>query len=129
MKYKEPYIHEYMISQGQVEKEYNKLLKEVETNDFYSMDLTNRINCYVCACGHITKTRDINAGVTPFMFTCEKCGDVAKSTFYQDITPDQEPTFEWYRPTLKETIKMRKKPDILDHILSGGLHFRLINKK
>ena len=61
MKYKESYIYEYMEnqkmeSQKQVEKKYNKLLKEVETNTFYSMDLTNRINCYVCDCGHVTKT-------------------------------------------------------------------------
>lgn len=118
-----------MESQKRVEKKYNKLLKELETNTFYSMDLTNRINCYVCDCGHITKTIDIDAGITPFIFTCEKCGEIARSTFYNDIVPDQEPTFEWYRPNLKETIKMRKKPDILEHVLSGGLHFRLINKK
>ena len=49
-----------MISQRELERKFNKLLKEVETNDFYTeIDLTNRVNCYVCENGHLTKTKDI----------------------------------------------------------------------
>ena len=115
-----------MQSQREIERKYNKLLKDVETNDFYKIDLTNRVNCYACDCSHITKTKDIDAGVTPFMHICEKCGQTAKSTFYRDIAPKQQPTEEWYRPTLKKVMKMRKNEALLDHVLQGGLIVRKI---
>lgn len=114
-----------MISQREVERRYSKLLNEVQTNDFYTkVDLSNRVNCYVCKCGHVTKTKDVDSGVTPFMFSCEKCGGTATSTFFKDIAPDQQPTFEWYRPTLKKVLKMRKNEAMLEHILLGGLESR-----
>jgi hypothetical protein len=116
-----------MKSQRQIEREYNKLLKDVATSEFYEADLTNRVNCYTCQkCGHITKTKDVDSGVIPFMFRCEKCNEVAYSSFFKDIAPDQVPTFEWYRPTLKETLKMRKDEGQLDHILKGGLDYRKV---
>ena len=117
-----------MKSQRQIEREYEKLLKDVRNDDYYTkINLTNRVNCYTCqSCGHITKTKDIHSGVTPFMFKCEKCEKTAYSSFYEDIAPDQKPTFEWYRPDLKQVIKMRNKPNLLDHILRGGLDYREI---
>jgi len=116
-----------MKSQRQVEKQYMKLLQDVETKEFYtSIDLTNRVNCYICKCGHITKTKDVDAGVTSFIFSCEKCGGEATSTFYNDILPQSKPTFEWYRPSLKEVLKMRKDTGMLEHILMGGLDVRKI---
>jgi len=117
-----------MKSQRQIEREYNKLLHSVKTDDYYTKtDLANRVNCYVCqTCGHITKTKDIDSGVIPFMFRCEKCQEVAYSSFFKDIAPDQLPTYEWYRPTLQQVLKMKNKPDMLDHILKGGLDYRKI---
>lgn len=112
-----------MKSQRQVEKEYNNLLKDVATEYFYKTELP-KMNCYVCGCGHITKTINIDSGVTPFLFDCEKCGEKAKSTFFNDIAPRLKPKFEWYRPTLKQVLKMRKKPAMLEHVLKGGLDFR-----
>jgi RNase P subunit RPR2 len=119
-----------MKSQKQIERDYNKLMNDVATLDYYKTDLTNRVNCYTCQkCGHITKTKDIDSGVIPFMFTCEKCGNIAYSSFFEDIAPLQEPTFEWYRPTLKQILKMRKKRDsMLDHIFNGGLDYRKIKQ-
>ena len=121
--------NEPVISQREVERRYQVLIKDVETKDFYkSVDLTNRVNCYSCAtCGHITKTKDVDAGVTPMFFDCEKCGKQASSSFFRDIAPNQQPTIEWYRPSLKEVIGFRKKQFLLDHVLGGGLHFRKIN--
>ena len=78
----------------------------------------------MCKCGHITKTKDVDPGVTPFFHTCEKCGSMARSTFYTDIVPDKQPTEEWYRPTLEETLKMTDNPGLVDHILNGGLNNR-----
>jgi RNase P subunit RPR2 len=117
-----------MESQRQVERKYNKLMNDVKTSDYYKIDLTNRVNCYTCQkCNHITKTKDIDSGVIPFMFTCEKCGGTAYSSFFRDIAPNQQPTIEWYRPTLKQVMKMRKKDNgILDHIFNGGLDYRKI---
>ena len=109
-----------------VVKRYNTLMNDVECNDFYKIDLTNRVNCYVCDCGHITKTKDVDAGVTPFMHTCEKCCNLARSTFYNDIIPEQQPTQEWYRPTLKQLLKMRNNIDLFEHVLNGGLDVRKI---
>lgn len=114
-----------MISQREVARKYEKLLKKVKEDDFYKINLENRVNCYVCQkCTRITKTQDIDAGVTPMMFTCRFCGSSARSTFYKDIEPDLIIHGVWYRPTLKEVLKMRKEEFMLDHILSGGLKYR-----
>lgn len=113
-----------MESQKQIKKKYGKLIQDVLNKDFYKIDLENRVNCYVCKCGHITKTKDIDAGVIPFMFPCESCRRLAVSTFFKDIVPEQKPTFEWYRPTLKQVLKIRDKEELVDHILCGGLDYR-----
>lgn len=79
------------------------------------------MNYYVCLrCGHITKTRDIDKGVTLYVHECEKCGDFARSTFYSDIIPDREPTQEWYSPSLEVISKKSYDPGMLDHVLNGG---------
>lgn len=116
-----------MISQRELERKYSALLNDVATKDYYKIDLTNRVNCYVCSCGHITKTKDVDAGITPMFFNCEKCSKSATSNFYRDIVPNQNPTIEWYRPTLKELMKKRVNEDFIDHVLRGGLNYRKIN--
>ena len=108
--------------------EYKKLMHKVETDDYYKIDLNNRVNCYVCVdCDHVTKTIDVDAGVTPFMHGCENCGGMARSTFYNDIMPHNKPTQEWYRPSLEEVKEMvDNQPHLLNHVLSGGLLNRVI---
>ncbi len=87
----------------------------------------NRINCYSCACGNVFKTIDIDKGVTPMFKICDVCDNMARSSFYKDVAPKLKPIAEWYRPTLKECLKMRNKDDgMLEHILNGGLEFRKI---
>ena len=112
--------------QRAVQKKYKQLLDDVATSVFYKTDLTNRINCYICPSGHVTKTKDVAAGVTPMMHKCSKCDTWGRSSFYEDIAPDVEPTEEWYRPDLEETLKLRDNPGLLDHVLSGGLLCRKI---
>lgn len=116
-----------MMSVRECTKLYNKMLKkhqkEVEPN---------RVNCYKCdRCGTITKTIDVDDGVTPFGHTCEHCGNpFATSTFYNDIAPKQRPTQEWYRPSLEETLKWRSKNEsMMNHILNGGLDVRPIKSE
>lgn len=111
-------------------KRYQNLIREVESSEFYTgIDLSNRVNVYTCPQGHKTKTKDINAGVTPFMHQCEKCFAMARSSMYEDIAPDLEPTQEWYRPELEEVLKLAKKePGLLNHVLAGGLLHRKISK-
>jgi hypothetical protein len=113
-----------MKSQRETERQYNKIVSYYEKDDF-----SKKVNCYVCACGHITKTIDIHQGVTPFKHQCEKCNSFATSSFYKDVAPNQEPTQEWYRPTLKQALKMRKNEALLEHILNGGLDNRVINQQ
>jgi len=106
----------------EIARRYEHLLLSVKTKDYYTkVDLTNRVNCYTCRCGHITKVRDIDAGVTPMFFSCEKCNQTANSTGYHDIVPNQEPTQE-----LKEVLKL--KEGMLEHVLSGGLMIRKISE-
>ena len=118
-----------MKSQRQIKREYEKLLKDVITNDFYKVHLEKQINCYVCNCGHITKTINIDSGVIPFTLSCEECGNVSRSSYFRDIVPEQSPTIEWYRPTLKQCYKLRNEEGMLEHILIGGLDNRMILNK
>lgn len=109
-----------------IERDYEKLLEAVRTNPYYTrIDLTNKVNCYTCPnCKHITKTKDIAPGVTPMFHSCEKCNTLANSSFFRDIAPQQQPTQEWYRPTLAEVLKMNA--GLQEHVLSGGLCCRKI---
>lgn len=112
-----------MISQREVERKYNKMLKD------HSKPVTpNHFNNYECRCGTIVKTVDIHRGTTPFIIACPKCGGNSKSTFYNDNLPERFPNFGWARPTLKETIKLRKKPHMLEHVLMGGLVIKEIER-
>ena len=110
------------------EKEYNDLVKNFETSDYYrNIDLENRVNCYHCQkCGHITKTKDIDRGVIPFMRKCEKCNNLTYSSFYEDIAPLQQIAEEWYRPKYDEYKKMSISTQ--NHILNGGLVSRKVTK-
>lgn len=117
-----------MKSQREIVKKYQALLSRVAKDDYYKIDLANRVNCYVCSCGHITKTRDIDPGVTPAMHQCESCEKLAHSTFYRDVAPTVKPTQEWYRPTLDECLKSKKSEALLDHIFKGGLLCRPIKE-
>ena len=119
------------MNKKEVINRYNSVVEEYKNEN---IDLTNRVNCYVCSCGHTTKTKDIDKGVTPFMFSCEKCGKTARSSFYKDVVPEQLPTIEWYRPSLNACLSIHRRSKTneflighLDHILSGGLDYRKIN--
>jgi hypothetical protein len=109
-----------------IERQYLRLQHDVATKDYYKIDLENRVNVYTCGSGHVTKTRDIDPGVTSFIYDCETCGEIARSSFYQDTHPELEPTQEWFRPTLDEVLKM--DIGMREHILSGGLDVRKIQK-
>lgn len=105
------------ISEREIERKYAKL--EIKLAE------QNRVNCYTCPRGHITKTIDRHVGVTPMFNRCE-CGAQSTSSWYKDIAPDIAPTYEWFVPTLAEVKKYKKSPDMLDHIFNGGLDYRKI---
>ncbi len=107
----------------EIEFKYIQLMEDVKTNEYYTrINLTNRTNVYTCKNGHLTKTRDIDAGVTPFMHECKTCGEIATSSFYTDTHPELQPVQEWYRPSLEEVLRMSE--GMREHILSGGLDVR-----
>ena len=111
------------MEKQRIKKRYQAMLGT--TREFVK-DQNGRVNCYACRhCGHITKTVHADSGVTPFMHACEQCGEFAQSSFYKDIAPEQQPTQEWFRPTLDECLKM-KDFVLLEHILNGGLDWRKI---
>ena len=110
------------MNNKQITTRYNRIVKLYEGKD------PGGVNCYRCPQGHITKTIDKDPGVTPFLHLCHKCGDMATSSFYNDTHPDIEPVEEWYRPSLKKVLKMKKDQQMLDHILNGGLDVRKIKK-
>ncbi|MFY7827896.1 MAG: hypothetical protein ACOVQ4_12265 [Flectobacillus sp.] len=117
------------ISIRQVERDYKALMERVQTLPDYQIDLTNRVNCYSCVnkkCGHITKTKDVDAGTTPMYFWCEMCNSRAVSSFYNDLAPDQKPSYEWYRPDFQRFKKVRGNQGIYNHLISGGLEYRQI---
>lgn len=119
-----------MESQREVERRYSKLMDSVKNDDYYKFNPDTVINNYVCtSCQHITKTKSVDVGVIPMMFTCEKCKKQAKSTFFKDYAPSQKATIEWYRPTLQQVLKMRNKPWELEHVLKGGLAYRWVYEK
>lgn len=108
-------------------KDYEKLIEDVKTKEYFtSINLNNRINCYVCSCKHITKTIDIDAGCIPMFHTCEKCGDTARSSFFKDLDVSKKPTQEWYRPDLKEFLNLCSNEK--EHVLKGGLICRKIHE-
>ncbi len=110
-----------------IAKKYEALLHQVATNDYYKVDLTNRINVYTCPKGHITRTKDVDSGTTPFMIRCSCCSEMATSAMYTDIAPNEPIKLEWYRPSLKEVLStIRKDQGLLDHVLRGGLLSRKI---
>lgn len=115
---KEHVNREPQISEREIERKYSKL--DIKLAD------PNRINCYTCPKGHITKTIDIHHGVTPMFNSCSVCGMQSTSSWYKDIAPDIEPTYEWFVPTLAEVKKYKNQPDMLDHIFNGGLDYRKI---
>lgn len=114
-----------IMSVRECTRRYNEMLKMHEAKVE-----PNRVNCYRCdRCGSITKTIDVDDGVTPLFYQCEYCENhFARSTAYHDIAPKQKPTQEWYRPTLNECLKWRKNPSMLEHILNGGLDVRPIRQ-
>lgn len=50
---------------------------------------------------------------------------VKSNDYYTKI--DLSNRVNWFRPTLKEIIKLRKTPDMIEYIMAGGLCRRKIN--
>lgn len=63
----------------EIEKEYCKLTKEIESMRIY--DSRNTVDRYVCEkCGALLHTTYKDKGVTPFVITCPKCGGMMSHT-------------------------------------------------
>ena len=72
-----------------VTKRYKKMLESVSKEEYYK----GKVNCYTCQqCGKVTKTLDVDNGVTPMGIECPHCHGDAMSSFYEDIAPGVEVT-------------------------------------
>lgn len=114
------------MKKSTIQKQYTELLHAVQTHEFYTRISENRTNNYECkSCQHITKTIDIDKGVTPFIIRCRKCNSEAISNFYYDSKPSDKPELQFYRPTLEETYTL--STFAVDHVLKGGLLLKPID--
>lgn len=116
------------ISQREVIRKHRALLEDVQANPYYLPNSYGTVNCYTCENGHVLKTVELDVGATPASLKCGSCDLWARSSFYKDTAPDAEPTVEWHRPSLKECLRLRDKPQLLDHVFNGGLLERKIKK-
>jgi hypothetical protein len=83
-----------------------------------------RLNIYTCeACrGHIV-TRDVDAGVTPFMIRCEAtadCKGMMQSSFYRVYEQKMRASHVWYRPSSPQFLSAWER----EHVERGGLLLR-----
>jgi hypothetical protein len=90
-------------------------------------------NAYWCSdCEQYLITVDVAQGVTPFIVRCRNCGGDARSQLYPEEpwpatdpagrTIPNQPTHEWYMPTLEAARRMGE--GTLDHVTKGGLVLR-----
>lgn len=108
------------MNRGQIEKRYNGLVNGIEEKKMY--DGRNTVDRYVCdTCGYMIHTTYRDKGVTPFTMPCTRCGGTMyhTKTFDKKTVPTYVPVFDWYRPTLEQTLKMSDA--MIEHILAGGL--------
>ena len=82
-----------------------------------------KVNVYVCeACRGKTVTRDLEAGVTPFLIQCRAkagCKGHAQSLMYRCDQGLQE-THQWVLPKPTDILSEGE----LDHVANGGLLLR-----
>lgn len=104
----------------QIEKQYNKLVSEIEEKRMY--DGRGTVDRYICdTCGYMMHTTYKDKGVTPFTMPCPKCKGTMyhRQTFRKETVPDWVEVKNWYRPSLEEVLKMNERTT--EHILNGGL--------
>ena len=108
------------MTKKQIEKKYNALVGRIEDMGIYDgRGTVDRYECEKCGCVMHTTYKD--KGVTPFATSCRECGGLMRhtKTFSKEVVPTHIKVINWYRPTLKQVLKM---PDgIVEHILNGGL--------
>lgn len=100
--------------------DYNKLVSEIEDRRMY--DGRNTVDRYTCdTCGYMIHTTYKDKGVTPYTIQCTRCHGTMhhNKTFDKKTVPDFVPIFDWYRPTLEQTLKI--SGGMIEHILNGGL--------
>lgn len=108
------------MTREDIEKQYNKLVSEIEEKKMY--DGRGTVDRYVCdTCGYIMHTTYKDKGVTPFTMCCPKCKGIMyhRQTFRKDTVPDWVEIRNFYRPTLEQTLEM--SIGSIEHVLQGGL--------
>lgn len=106
------------MNRKRIERAYDKLVREIEELRMY--DGRGTIDRYTCCeCGNIIHTTYKDKGVTPFTIRCRKCGGIMGHTDTFNEPMKDVKVLNWYRPTLKATLKM--SDGMIEHILNGGL--------
>lgn len=106
-----------MESVRSVTRKYLEMVKLAESQE----PSYGTVNVYDCSNGHSTTTKDVDKGTTPFVIGCRFCKELAQSRMYRTGQNPEVIHVEFYRPSLKEALKLRKNPNLLEHVLNGGL--------
>lgn len=111
------------LSQREVTRRYKKMVASVEETGREPKGP----NVWVCECGNIMRCRHLDYGTTPMTLSCWVCQKGSLVSKWQDTMPDLPFSHEWYRPSLRQTLKLRtKRPQLVEHILLGGLEIRKV---
>lgn len=108
------------MTKEDIEKRYNQLVNSIEKKEMY--DGRGTVDRYTCGtCGHIIYTTYRDKGVTPYTIRCNRCGGTKyhDKTYNKKTVPSYVMITDWYRPSLKDVLKM--SDGMIDHILNGGL--------
>ena len=117
---------EKTISVRSVTKGHAKIIDWMDRNH-PNFDDCKMVQSYFCdGCKKVNHTLIVNYGATPMFHSCSNCGSMSTSTGQKEVSEllREEPICieeVWYYPTLEETLKLRKKPHMLQHVLDGGL--------
>lgn len=111
----------------ELKKEYDQMLKDIETARIFDGRGTG-VDVYICEkCGERFYTRYTAKGVTPYSIICRSCKK-ALMTHRNTISYkewlclsfiDAKKLHDWVRPTYEQMIKL--SPGAQQHVLNGGL--------
>lgn len=112
------------MDKKEIQAKYDELVSSIEDAKMY--DGRGEYNGYRCdKCGYVTATLYKDKGVTPFIITCERCGNSAVHKITSKTPPPAysyiSKVKKWVRPTFEQLIKMSDAT--IQHVLDGGLVF------
>ena len=110
------------MDQKKLKAAYKNMVRRVEA-DTRRSEQKGLTNCYTCTnCGQVDKYLYVDSGTAPMVVGCSSCKKRSSfSSLMKQQAPNLAPTWEWFRPSLEQVKTFSKQPQLLMHILNGGL--------